>query len=141
MSVRFDTQLPASSRLQLQVCGQCQQINYPPRELCGSCLADALSWQEVDNTGTVQSLTALHYSLEQTYAQHLPWKVGSIALGDGTVLFTHLQEPLELGDRVGLQVKEDCHGNRMLVALAVDEPACSNTSAWLESKQFKEVNL
>jgi len=42
MAATFSTGLPNATDLTLQCCGQCQQVNYPPRELCGHCLADSL---------------------------------------------------------------------------------------------------
>jgi hypothetical protein len=133
--MRFDTGLPTGSgiQLQMQVCADCGHTNYPRRELCGDCLADALDWQPVDPNGTVQSLTELHYSLEDDYAAHLPWRVGSVKLDCGPVAFAHLAPGVESGQRVALCPFLDKYHNRMLVALGPDSPA-----EWLEAINFRE---
>ena len=133
MTPVFDTGLPATGDLQLQVCGNCGQVNYPRRELCGNCLADALDWQTVDSAGTVQSLSELHYSLEPVYAANLPWRVASVKLACGQVVFAHLSPGVECGQPVTVCIRSDSHGNRMLVAL--DE---GKQAEWLDSIDFRE---
>ena len=138
MTTRFHTGLPTAPTLQLQVCTDCRQVNYPPRELCGHCLADALQWQAVGDGGTVQSLTALHYSLEPDYAGQLPWTVASIALDCGPVAFAHLQPGIDAAARVTIRIAQDRAGNRMLCALSPDSGSRADGNAWLQSIKFKE---
>ena len=135
MGSLFHTGLPPGDDLQLQVCSDCGQVNYPARELCGSCLADALHWQAVDATGTVQSLTELHYSQENEYTQHLPWRVASVKLDCGPVALAHLQPGVLPQDRVTLRPLCDRHGNRMLVALGDNS---QEAAAWLAIIHFRE---
>lgn len=140
MPVKFQTGLPATGPLQLQVCGECGKVNYPSRELCGSCLADALQWRPVADSGVVQTLTELHYSLEPGYAAHLPWPIASVRLDCGPVAFAHLQPGLDLGTRVTLRIVADGNGNHMLAALSADGP----DTTWLEriecNSQHDEAN-
>ena len=136
MPTTFSTGLPNASDLTLQCCGQCQQVNYPSRELCGNCLADSLQWQRVENTGSVQSTAQLHYSLEPEYAEHLPWAVANIKLDCGPVVLAHLQAGIMSGARVTLKIVQDQGLNRMLVASGDDS---ESTSAWLEAVNFKEI--
>ena len=139
MSTTFSTGLPNATELTLQCCGQCQQVNYPPRELCGNCLADSLQWQRVDNSGIVQSVAQLHYSLEPAYAEHLPWIVASIKLDCGPVVLAHLQPDIIPGATVKLKLVQDQAANRMLVATAGDSASEKSASAWLETINFKEI--
>jgi uncharacterized OB-fold protein len=140
MPTTFSTGLPSATDLTLQCCSQCQQINYPPRELCGNCLADSLQWQRVDNTGTVQSVAQLHYSLEHEYAEHLPWTVASIKLNCGPVVLAHVQPDIISGATVKLKLVQDCAANRMLVATGDDSDSEKLASAWLEAVNFKEIH-
>jgi uncharacterized OB-fold protein len=133
MPVQFRTGLPATGALQLQVCGNCGAVNYPSRELCGHCLADALRWQPVADGGVVQTLTELHYSLEPAYAAQLPWPVASVKLDCGPIAFAHLQPGLAVSSRVTVRILADDSGNNMLVAHAANDAA---TAAWLEKIQF-----
>jgi len=135
MPAIFDTGLPAASGLQLQCCSQCQQVNYPARELCGNCLGDTLAWQPASGIGTVQSLSDLHYPMEQNFAQHLPWRIASVKLDIGPVIFTHLQPGVKCGDKVELLIVEDETGNRVLVAIGDDKTAAQ----WLQDVHFKEI--
>jgi uncharacterized OB-fold protein len=110
-------------------------VNYPIRELCGACLADDLHWQALDGEGSVQSLTELHYSLEEDYARHLPWRVASVKLDCGPVALAHLEPGASLQDRVTLRIMSDRHGNLMLVAIG---KGSDNVTDWLESIDFRE---
>lgn len=141
MSTVFSTGLPATGALTLLRCEQCGHINYPPRELCGHCLADALEWQAVPATGVIQSLVQLHYSLEPVYAAHLPWSVASVKLDCGPVVLAHLPPGLEPDARVNLRPIEDRAGNRMLLAAAADGAHATETAEWLASVNFKEVSI
>ena len=139
MPTEFHTGLPATGTLTLQRCGRCQRVNYPPRELCGACLADDLHWQAVADTGVVQSLTRLGYSLEPGYAQHLPWTVASVLLDCGPIALAHLAPGLETGARVALRVVEDEAGNRMLAASGTDPAARQREQGWLQTVGFREI--
>lgn len=140
MATTFSTGLPSAKDLTLQCCSQCQQVNYPPRELCGNCLADSLQWQRVDNSGIVQSVAQLHYSLEPEYASHLPWTVASIKLNCGPVVLAHLQPDIISGTAVKLKLVQDQAANRMLVATGDDSASERRASAWLEAINFEEIS-
>ena len=135
----FKTGLPASSTLTLQQCTNCNHVNYPSRELCGNCLANALQWQPVKDTGTVQSITELQYSLEPGYSTHLPWSVASVQLDCGPQAIAHLVPGIAIGDPVTLKLVEDAQGNVMLLAQGDDAAAQQAASRWLEKVQFKEI--
>tara|TARA_R110002110_G_scaffold406421_1_gene626549 strand:+ start:399741 stop:400157 length:417 start_codon:yes stop_codon:yes gene_type:complete len=137
MPVEFNTGFPSTGSLQLQVCTGCGHVNYPSRELCGRCLADALQWQPVSDSGVVQSLTLLHYSLEADYSNHLPWPVGSIKLDCGPIAFAHLQPGLRVNAPVVLKIMADKDNNAMLVATAEDSPELQQ---WLHDIQFTEAS-
>ena len=135
MGTLFATGLPATDEFQLPVCDACGQVNYPARDLCGNCLADALRWQAVETGGTVQSVTDLHYSLETAYADHLPWRVASVKLDCGPVALCHLQPGVSMHSRVTLRPLSDRYGSRMLVALGDN---ASEAAAWLAIIEFRE---
>lgn len=136
---QFQTGLPASATLKLQQCSQCGQVNYPARELCGNCLADALQWRPVADTGTVQSITELQYSLEQAYTAHLPWSIASIQLDCGPIALAHLVPDTAIGSPVKLKVVQDKQGNPMLLAMGGDDAAQQAATRWLTEVQFTEI--
>jgi len=135
----FSTGLPATATLTLQRCGSCAQVNYPARELCGNCLADALSWQPVEDTGTVQSVSELHYSLEPQYAGKLPWTVASVQLDCGPIVIAHLVPGTAVGATVRLRPVADAAGTIMLLAAGVDGDGDSAAARWLKETEFNEV--
>lgn len=141
MSATFNTMLPPSNVLNLQCCGQCEQVNYPPRELCGNCLADDLQWREVDDRGVLQARAELHYSLETQYERNLPWPVGSVKLDCGPVALTHVQPDIENGGTVRVRILRDAGDNRMLVAVSADQDSGEAVASWLAQINFQECSI
>jgi uncharacterized OB-fold protein len=137
---QFTTGLPTPGALHLQQCGECGQASYPARELCGHCLADKLQWQPVADTGIVQSITELQYSLEPAFTTHLPWAVASIKLDCGPVALAHLAPGIAISNPVMLKIIQDEAGNNMLVALGRDDVAQEAATSWLAEVQFKEIS-
>ncbi len=79
--------------LSMQVCTDCGSINYPPRELCGQCLADALLWKPVDDSGTLLQAVELHHSLWEFFKRRLKnssWPIATVKMHSGPVVFAHL---------------------------------------------------
>jgi uncharacterized OB-fold protein len=108
----------AAGELHLQTCGQCGTVQYPPRELCRACLADALAWQRVDGAGEVIDAVAVHASLEPWYRERLPWWIGKIRLGGAVKLIAHLDEAVRTpGAPVQVHACIDISGSAVLLAL------------------------
>lgn len=79
-----------AGELVLQQCVHCDAVQYPPREVCGQCLADKLDWQEQPTQGRILAVSELHHSLEAVYQDRLPWTVASIKLACGPVVLAQL---------------------------------------------------
>lgn len=62
--------LPVDGTLTLQVCADCGAVQYPPRELCRACLADALAWRRVD--GSADGLRRQQRGLARAVSGHGP---------------------------------------------------------------------
>jgi len=78
--------------LKLQHCQTCHAINYPPRELCRSCLSSDLLWRETAPEGMILSTSELHHSQWEFFKrkiEHAPWPIATVQLG-GQVMFAHL---------------------------------------------------
>ena len=56
--------MAAQGRFGLQVCADCEAVQYPPRDACGTCLSNDLPWQDVEPYGTVLSETTIRVSPE-----------------------------------------------------------------------------
>jgi len=110
-----------SAALQLQQCASCNTVNYPARDLCGRCLADALAWQPQSGAGTLLASSTLHYSLEPALHGQLPIIIGSVKLAVGPVVITYLAASAAIGASVTVQITRDCAGNPVLSAQPTEE--------------------
>lgn len=80
-------QAAAAGRVALQRCGACGAGQYPPRELCRTCLADALAWTEHDSVGgELLAVTAVHHTNDPAFRGRLPLPVGLVRIGDVTAV-------------------------------------------------------
>lgn len=100
----------------LQVCNACQTVQYPPRDVCCSCLHDDLLWQPVPNLATVVASSTLHHSNEPYFQNQLPWRIGTVKLDCGPVAIAHLKDNLQIGDRTALSLELDPANVGVLVA-------------------------
>lgn len=88
--------------LSLQTCTECGKTNYPPREVCESCLNDELLWKPTDTNGRLLQAVELHHSLWEFFKRRLKkstWPIASVRLAAGPVVYAHLV--LELFDQQG----------------------------------------
>lgn len=76
-------------RLTLQQCRNCGALQYPYRELCGDCLADALQWKIVDGRGTVIAAVRIHASMHAFFRDNAPWCICSVTLDAGPRVIAH----------------------------------------------------
>lgn len=110
---------PVDGTLLLQRCGRCHAVQYPPRERCGHCLADALAWETIPGEATVLAISALEHSMNGWFSAHLPWRVASLKLDAGPIVFAHLAAPdAAAGARLRVAHARDTSGAWCLVAFA-----------------------
>lgn len=108
--------------LPLQICGHCAAVNYPPRAVCGDCLADALEWQQQSNTsGVLLSRTRLGYSLEPVFQPQLPMTIGSIKLDIGPVVIAFIPADLAVNSTVNVAVQRQACGAALTATAASTE--------------------
>lgn len=84
------SQQAVSGELVLQQCANCSAVQYPPREVCSTCLSDQLEWQSQSTLGQVLSVSQLHHSLEPVFQENLPWTLASVKLQCGPVVLAQL---------------------------------------------------
>src|SRR5262245_23713003 len=101
------TAAAAEGRFELQVCKDCQAVQYPPREACHRCLSPRLNWREQDGKGTLLATTTLHHSNDLFFRERLPWRLGLVQLDAGPTLMVHLHgeggdtpQPARVGARL-----------------------------------------
>jgi uncharacterized OB-fold protein len=90
----------ASGRVALQHCTACGAVQYPPRELCGACLADVLEWRHSNvELGEVLAMTLVHHTLDAKFRTRLPLSVGLVRFDTGPVALCFLAGGCEAGVR------------------------------------------
>jgi NAD(P)-dependent dehydrogenase (short-subunit alcohol dehydrogenase family)/uncharacterized OB-fold protein len=109
-------------RFELQVCGQCGTVQYPPREACHRCLSDKLRWREQSGLGELLSTTTVRLSQDPFFRERVPWSLGLVRLDAGPTVVAHLHggcAPAPCRVRVGARL--DKSGQGVLLAFPPDE--------------------
>lgn len=106
----------AQGRFVLQVCTDCDKATYPPRDACPYCWGE-LVWQDRPNGAEILCETIIRTSTDLYFRNHLPWRMGKVALDAGPVALVHLHQDLGVNDRAAVRLMLDRGGNAALFAL------------------------
>jgi NAD(P)-dependent dehydrogenase (short-subunit alcohol dehydrogenase family)/uncharacterized OB-fold protein len=116
------TAAAAEGRFELQVCQDCQAVQYPPREACVVCTSPRLQWRAQSGQGRLLALTTLHHSNDLFFRERLPWRLGLVQLDAGPTVVAHLHgdvasapTPVTVGARL------DRAGRAVLIAFPPEE--------------------
>jgi len=116
------TAAAALGRFELQVCGDCGAVQYPPREMCHRCLTGTLRWREQPGTGELIAETTVRHSNDAYFRERVPWRIGLVRLDAGPTAVVHLHggcTPAPSRVRVGARL--DKSGQGVLLAFPIDE--------------------
>ena len=103
--------------LTLQQCQNCGAVQYPYRELCGDCLADALQWKIVDGCGTLTAAVRIHASMHAFFRVNAPWCICSVTLDAGPRVIAHAKDgEVASGSRVTVVDERISLSHSVLVA-------------------------
>ncbi|MFZ4756926.1 MAG: SDR family NAD(P)-dependent oxidoreductase [Burkholderiaceae bacterium] len=112
------TAAAAEGRLALQVCADCEAVQYPPREACHRCLSLRLRWRTQDGAGTLLAQTTLHHSNDLFFRERVPWRLGMVRLDAGPTVVAHLHGDVDgAASRVRIGARLDRAGQAVLIAL------------------------
>ncbi len=114
------TAAAAEGRFALQVCDDCGTVQYPPRDVCGSCLSAGLEWQDISPAGTLLAETRIRTSINLYFRERTPWRMGSVQLDAGPVVLCHVHGDCERGGEVTLLNRLDASGQGVLLAVPKD---------------------
>jgi uncharacterized OB-fold protein len=89
--------------IRLQTCADCGARQYPERDLCRVCLADALHYEDDEGRGRLLAETRLHRSLDPAFAAELPLRIGVVALQAGVRVIALIGGDTRAGDAVVLR--------------------------------------
>lgn len=129
------TRAAATGEFALQVCSSCQAVQYPPREVCGECLSDALAWEPVNPWGVLLASTTLHHSNDLYFRERLPWRIGTVRMDAGPSVIAHVHQDCADNELVRLTIRLDRAGQAVMIALPeqdtphmADDPVLRETS-------------
>ena len=110
------TAAAAEGRFELQVCQQCQAVQYPPREACHRCLSPKLKWRAQSGAGQLLADTRLHHSNDLFFRERLPWRLGLVQLDAGPSVIVHLHDEIAAPpQRVRVGARLDRAGQAVLI--------------------------
>jgi NAD(P)-dependent dehydrogenase (short-subunit alcohol dehydrogenase family)/uncharacterized OB-fold protein len=115
------TAAAALGRFELQQCGECGSVQYPPREACQRCLSTNLVWKQQPQGGELLAQTVLHHSNDLFFRERLPWRLGLVKLDCGPTVVAHLHESAK--KRVSIKAVLDRAGQAVIAALPEKEKA------------------
>lgn len=116
------TAAAAEGRFELQVCADCQAVQYPPREACGHCTSPHLHWRAQSGAGQLLAATTLHHSNDLFFRERLPWRLGLVHLDAGPTVVTHLHGDVQAAPaRVTVGARLDRAGRAVLIAFPPEE--------------------
>jgi NAD(P)-dependent dehydrogenase (short-subunit alcohol dehydrogenase family)/uncharacterized OB-fold protein len=129
------TAAAALGRFELQVCGSCGTVQYPPREACHRCLSLQIDWKLQSGDGELISETTLAHSNDEYFRERLPWRLGMVRLECGPTVIAHLHGAVALAPaRVRVEVRLDRSGQAALIAMPAQE-----LSDMADDKQLREM--
>jgi len=70
----------SQGRFQLQRCGSCNALRWPPRALCNRCVGFEFEWVDVATTGRIVSWTRTHQVFAPAYRGEVPYTTVAVAL-------------------------------------------------------------
>ena len=135
------TRAAAEGVFEMQTCADCGTVQYPPREVCGHCLSEALEWRPTASGGELIATTTLRHSNDLYFRERLPWRVGTVRMDAGPSVVAHVHGDVGhddgvdgKGTRVRLVLKLDRSGQAVLHALPE-----RNTPAMQDDPQMREA--
>jgi len=112
------TAAAARGRFELQVCRDCGALQYPPREVCRTCLSHRLLWRVQDGRGELITETVLRAAQELFFRERLPWRVGIVRLDAGVNVVAFVHESVAVAPcRVRIEAALDRAGKAVLIAV------------------------
>jgi NAD(P)-dependent dehydrogenase (short-subunit alcohol dehydrogenase family)/uncharacterized OB-fold protein len=130
------TAAAALGRFELQQCGDCGKVQYPPREACEKCLSVRLSWKRQDDKGELLAATVLHHSNDLFFRERLPWRLGLAQLACGPTVVAHLHADVPAAPaKLRIAARLDRAGQAVLVGL----PDKENVNM-AEDRQLREFS-
>ena len=104
---------------ELQVCKDCDAVQYPPREICRTCLSHRLVWRTQRSTGQLLTDTpCCAFRQGCSFASASPWRIGMVRLDGGVNVVAYVHQTVGVAPcRVRIEASLDRVGQAALVAM------------------------
>jgi uncharacterized OB-fold protein len=112
-----------ANRLAVQRCTSCNDLHFPPTQVCPSCLSEQQDWEVVSGRGTVVSWVHFHQVYWPGFRPELPYNVVLVELEEGPRLLSNLLDVPEGGIAPGMKVRVAFDPVTMDVTLPKFRPA------------------
>jgi uncharacterized protein len=90
--------------LRAEVCNECGNTIFPPRDVCPYCAEQKQSWTNLSGRGEVYSYTTM-YSAPAAFEEYTPYTVALIKLAEGPLITAQLTD-MDTGDvSIGMPVE------------------------------------
>jgi uncharacterized OB-fold protein len=77
--------------LRAEVCNECGNTIFPPRDVCPYCAEQKQSWTNLSGRGEVYSYTTM-YSAPAAFEEYTPYTVALIKLAEGPLITAQLTD-------------------------------------------------
>lgn len=108
-------------RFELQVCTDCGEWVYYPRDWCPNCSGTSFEWQEASGDGEIRSFTVLYYTPIEEYEDDLPYVLTVIELAEGPQMMANVldvdPDSVAIGEEVEMVFEQ--RGDRKLPQFTV----------------------
>jgi uncharacterized protein len=90
--------------LRAEVCNECGNTIFPPRDVCPYCAEQKQSWTNLSGRGEVYSYTTM-YSAPAAFEEYTPYTVALVKLAEGPLITAQLTD-VDTGDvSIGMPVE------------------------------------
>ncbi|WP_375265848.1 SDR family NAD(P)-dependent oxidoreductase [Planktotalea sp.] len=114
------TAAAAEGRFALQVCDECETVQYPPRDACVNCIGTDLCWNDVSPKGHLLAETTVQTSTKLFFRERAPWRMGSVKLDVGPVILCHIHGDCARDSAVRVLNRLDKSGQAVLIAIPLE---------------------
>jgi uncharacterized protein len=77
--------------LRAEVCNECGNTIFPPRDVCPYCAEEKQSWTNLSGRGEVYSYTTM-YSAPAAFEEYTPYTVALVKLAEGPLITAQLTD-------------------------------------------------
>lgn len=98
-----------ADRLTVRKCNECGTLQWPPRDMCGTCQSTSFALTDVPRSGQVYTYTVMYRAFQAWFTDKLPYGVVVVELIPGVrMMGRYIGDPetLTCGQHVDLEIQQ-----------------------------------